>query len=416
MHIVAITGNYIPFMKPPVRCLNPYLEDLSLDNDVDVVCPVYNRRYTNDCALGNISIHFVDSFNNRLLSVIQTFREEHTHKFLVKFLYLFFRTKRFIGSLFRKEAYETDLIQPFINSIEHIHKSNSIDVLISVSFPFYNHIAAFELKKRYPTIKWITFTTDPISYSESNPLPSSKIKLARKQEQEVYDGCDFCICTEELHSNIVNDFKITPQKVMPLPFLISPLERREGVQHKKYGGKLSVLYAGYVYYKIRNPRLMIEVFSRMKGVELFLFVRGDRFCRKYFSELRYDNVHINDMVSRESYLQLLADSDVFVNLSNTVRLQAPSKLLELISTGKPVINFFHHHDTGYFIIEKYPLGINISNNQPVDDIVDTVRSFIDDNKGKILSFNELKRIYPEHLFDNQKMNVRFAIYDTQKSE
>lgn len=416
MHIVAITGNYIPFMKPPVRCLSPYLEDLSVDNDVDVLCPVYSRRYTNDCTLGNINIHFVDSYNNRLLSVIQTYREEQTHKFLVKILYLLFRTKRFLGSLLRREAYETDLIQPFINRVEQIHKNNPIDVLISVSFPFYNHIAAFEIKKRYHDIRWITFTTDPISYSESNPLPSFKLALAKKQEKEVYDGCDFCICTEELLSNIVDDFKIKTSKVMPLPFLLSPFDSGKRITRKNLGSKLLVLYAGYVYYKIRNPRLMIDVFSKLTNIELELYVRGDRFCRKYFSSLKYDNIHINDMVSRESYMQLLADSDVLINLSNTVRLQAPSKLLELVSTGKPVINFYHHQDTGYHIIEKYPLGINISNHQEVDDIIDAVKAFIDENKGKLITFDELKTIYPEHLFDNQKMNVRFAIYDTHNSD
>lgn len=414
MHIVAITGNYIPFMKPPVRCLNPFLEDLSVDNDVEVVCPVYSRRNLEDCKVDNIQVCFVDSWNNRLLSTIQTNREEKRHKYITKFLYLVFRSYRFLSSCFRKEAYETDLIQPFIQRVEQIHENKKIDLLISVSFPFYNHIAALELKKRHPDIKWFTFTTDPISYSESNPLPNSKVALARKQEQEVYDSCDYCFCTEELYTNLVDDFHVSYEKVMALPFLLTSSVVLEGEKNKAINTRSSALYAGYLYNKIRNPKLMIDVFSKIKGIKLNLYVRGDRYCRKFLSELKADNVHVNDMVSRDKYIQLLFASDFLVNLSNSVRLQAPSKLLELVSTGKPVINFYFHQDTGYHIIEKYPLGININNKQSFDDILTSVTKFIENNKGKTISFAELERIYPEHLFANQRVKFRSIVNNNVK--
>ena len=396
-------------MKPPVRCLNPFLEDLSVDNDVEVVCPIYSRRIVEDCKVDKIQVCFVDSWNNRLLSTIQTNREEKKHKHLTNFLYLVFRLYRYLSSCFKKEAYETDLIQPFIKRVEQIHKKRGIDLLISVSFPFYNHIAALEIKKKYPEIKWLTFTTDPISYSESNPLPGKKIDLARKQEQEVYDTCDYCMCTEELYTNLVDDFNINSDKVMSLPFLLSPSLILEGAHTEPHNIQTKVLYAGYVYNKIRNPQLMIDVFSKVKGIELNLYVRGDRYCRKYLSKIENDCIHVNDMVSRDRYIQLLHSSDILLNLSNSIRLQAPSKLLELVSTGKPVINFYYYQDTGYHIIENYPLGININNKQAFDDIVSSVTAFIDSYKGKKVSFEELKQIYPEHLFESQRLKFRSVV-------
>jgi hypothetical protein len=159
---------------------------------------------------------------------------------------------------------------------------------------------------------------------------------------------------------------------------------------------------------------MIDLFSKIKGVELNLYVRGDRYCRKYLSELKADNVNVNDMVSRDKYIQLLFASDFLVNLSNSVRLQAPSKLLELVSTGKPVINFYFHQDTGYRIIEKYPLGININNKQSFDDIFTSVTKFIENNKGKAISFAELERIYPDHLFANQRVKFRSIVNNNVK--
>ena len=112
--------------------------------------------------------------------------------------------------------------------------------------------------------------------------------------------------------------------------------------------------------------------------------------------------------------KLLFASDFLVNLSNSVRLQAPSKLLELVSTGKPVINFYFHQDSGYHIIEKYPLGININNKQSFDDIFTSVTNFIENNKGKAISFAELERIYPDHLFANQRVKFRSIVNNNVK--
>ena len=166
-----------------------------------------------------------------------------------------------------------------------------------------------------------------------------------------------------------------------------------------------VVYAGYLYYEIRNPRTMLEVFSRIRDVDLHLYVAGDRFIRHMLSQYYPDNIAIDGLVSRDNYLNIINSASVLINMCNTVKLQAPSKLTELISTGKPIINFYYNQDSGYRMIEKYPLGINIANDMDYNDAADKVSIFIRDNAGKSISFDDVKKLYPEHSLSVQMPRV-----------
>lgn len=403
MHIVALTGHYYPFMKPPERCISPFLENLSEDHIVEIVCPVYDRRYQDPFIKGNIKLYFVDSFANKVKSFIQTNRELERHKFLNGVLYWFYRASRYVYSWVKKEAYEdSSLAKSLLVCAEKINVENKIDIIISVSLPFYSHVAALYYKRCHPDVRWITFTTDPFAYNEVNTIVAYKKREAIALEQKVYDTCDHCITTEELYSNLRDDYRIKASKILRLPYLLTEKASEDKTKGKiERDGYVNVLYAGYLYYKIRNPKLMMETFRYIPSVKFNLYVAGDRFCRKYLKGQFPENYKINGLVPRTKYLEHLAANDVLVNLSNTILLQAPSKLLELISTGKPVINFYYHKDTGYRIIEKYPLGINISCSMNPREIAKELTAFIEQNAYKRLPYNYVCELFEEHIFENQ---------------
>lgn len=403
MHIVVLTGSYYPYMAPPVACLSPYLLDLANDNEVEVICPKYNDNYNEHFIKNNIRINFISSFPNNVLSYVRTNNQEGGKRWLSKVLDVFYRGGRYIKYLIQKEAYETSLISQYVNKVEQIEKINKIDVLISISFPFYTHAAALRIKQKHPIIKWVTYTTDPLAYSHGNPLESFKKREAINIEQNVYDSCNYCIVTEELYPNLIDDYKIPDSKILKLPFLLSPIPIKDYSNENK---RIQVLYAGYVYYKIRNPQLMLDVFSGIDDVDLNLYIAGDRFCRRQLKNKFPDNIHINGLVSRDSYFQLLSQSDVLINLSNSIPLQAPSKLLELVSTGKAIINFYFDKNTGYRIIDRYPLGLNVPTSCKVEEIRELVDSFVTENKNKRLNYCQIKELYPEHLLETHLPKVR----------
>jgi len=312
---------------------------------------------------------------------------------MTKFLFDIYRGLRFLKSLVCITPYETSLVTPYIEALESIDEKKKIDLLMSVSFNFYTHAAALKFKKLHPVIKWITYSTDPLAYSEVNPIEKRKLQTAINIEQDVYTSCDYCITTEELATNILNDYHIAPEKVLGLPFLL--LDKPLKIETSKKERPV-VVYAGYLYFEIRNPRTMLEVFSRIKDVDLHLHVTGDRHIRQMLAQKYPENIKIDGLVSRDEYLELLGEASVLINICNNVKLQAPSKLTELVSTGKPIINFYYNQDSGYRMIEKYPLGINISNDMDYDEAARMIDVFIKENAGKSISFDEVKALYPEH--------------------
>lgn len=411
MHIVVLTGHYYPYMKPPERCISPYLENLSQEHELEIVCPIYDRRYCDDLTKGRIKLNFIDGFSNRIKSYIQTNRVQNRLPIWTGIVSWSYRALRFVSMWFKRAAYEdTTLVKPMLYRTEYLHKENPIDVVVSVSLPFYTHVAAFMFKQKHPAVRWVTFTTDPFAYNEANPVSCYKRNRAIALEQKIYNTCDYCISTEELYVNLVNDFKIDSSKVLKLPFLLSTSPSEDNTPPIREDRKsVEILYAGYLYHIIRNPKLMIESFSLIPDVIFNMNVAGDRFCRKYLAGKFPSHIKISGLVSREEYLKLLTFNDVFVNLSNTIRLQAPSKLLELVSTGKPIINFYHHEDSGYHIVEKYPLGINISCELPIETIVEKLKMFIKENAKKRLSYSQICDYYPDYLFENQLPTVKKVI-------
>ena len=118
------------------------------------------------------------------------------------------------------------------------------------------------------------------------------------------------------------------------------------------------------------------------------------------------NIHISGVVPLDDYYRKLSQADVLVNLSNNAKLQAPHKLMELVSTGKPIINFYYFKNTGYKIIEKYPLGINVSNYSDPRDMVEAISVFINNNRNKKLGAKEINDIYSEYLLLNQMESIK----------
>ena len=403
MHIVVVTGYFYPYMVPPAGCIKHYLVELAKDNEVEVVCPSSNTHFTKPIVLDSIKVNYINSLPNLFLSYIKTNQEEHRYPRFTKLLFDTYRALRYLKSFVSSMPFDTSLIKPYVKGLCKIHKEHPIDVLISVSFNFYTHASALQFKKINPNVRWITYTTDPLAYNEVNIIEKRKLQTAIDIEQEVYNTCDYCITTEELYPNLVNDFHVSTAKILGLPFLL--LNKPIKVRHLESKRPL-VIYAGYLYYEIRNPRSMIEVFSRVKEADLHLHVEGDRFIRKMLSNGLAKNITVDGMVSREKYLDLLGCADVLINLCNKVKLQAPSKLTELISTGKLIINFYYNKDSGYRMIEKYPLGLNIANNMDFDIAANKVSSFLSENLHKQVSFEEVQEMFAEHSLSVQMSKVR----------
>lgn len=410
MHIVALTGSFFPNIMAPSACVKPYLQELAKEHEVEVVCPVSNHQNRDSLVMDGIRISFVSDWLNDRFVKANMILQDGKKSFKSNITLLAIRTIKYLQEELSPRPYDSSLINAYLSKLAAIEAKRKIDVLISVTYPFYTHVVALKYKEQHPSTKWLTYTTDPLAYNEANPIAPWKKRNAIKIEKKVYETCDNCIVTEELFDNVVNDYGIDQKKVLVLPYLVET-ENVPKVERKTEHERAQVLYAGCLFYRVRDPRTMLSVFSKLNKVDLCLYVTGDRQCRKMLKSEFPFNIHINGLVPREEYFKLLSQADVLVNLSNDAKLQAPHKLMELISTGKPIINFYYHKNAGFRIIERYPLGINVSNSSNPDEMVNTIESFITKNCHKELSNTDIKQLFPEYLLPYQIESIMAVIND-----
>lgn len=407
MKIIVLSPSYHPYMESPVGCFRPYLMELAKEHEIHIICPISDVNVKEDMSVDGMSVHFTDTFANHFKKVAANGIKRGSRPLYYKFLFNCFRAFRFANTVLGPSPVNSSLIKAFTKKLDEVSNNGSnIDCLISISFPIESHIAATVFNKKHPDVKWITYTTDPFAFNEANPIEYGKQSRAAKLEGEAFRNADFNIVTEELVRNLRDDYQINESKIIPFPYLVSDLYPNR-TEHKFE--KLSALFAGTCYYYIRNPKILFDLFALLPEIKLDMYVTGDRLCRRMFKEKHSSNIKINAVVPRDKYIQLIEDSDIMINISNTIKLQAPSKLLELVSSGKPIINFYYNQDAGYRVIERYSLGINICYKEMPVDAADQIKQFCIENTGKRLDFNTVLSLYPEHLLENQLMKLEKMI-------
>ena len=96
--------------------------------------------------------------------------------------------------------------------------------------------------------------------------------------------------------------------------------------------------------------------------------------------------------------QLLMQSDILVHIGNTRPDMLPSKILDYISTGKPIINLYQHDQCPTLtILEKYPLKINIRVGSTLTaDLLHQIKDFCFNNRGIQIPFSEIESFYTQY--------------------
>lgn len=162
--------------------------------------------------------------------------------------------------------------------------------------------------------------------------------------------------------------------------------------------KITLFFGGSIFYSFRSPEYFFKIVSKLDSRFRVIFV-GDG-CESVFDrfQLKSEAELIGlKHVEYEKMLQMMADSDILINIGNGIPVHIPSKTLEYINTGKPIVNFHKMEDcpTLYFT-KRYPLCLNLSESD--DDIDKVTQQFIDfcvNSKGKKLNQDWISTEYAE---------------------
>ena len=202
-----------------------------------------------------------------------------------------------------------------------------------------------------------------------------------------------------MYRSAIEKFHQSTSKTMGIKFALDDLRARTASVEYRRTDKIKLIYAGMLYKVIRNPEYMLSVLSKVSNITIDMFIVGHE-CDAILSKYESDTVRVYGRADKEKYDQMICyEYDVLVNIGNNSSNQTPSKTIELISTGRPIINFYYSKDAQYNMIEKYPLGLNIGR----EDLcpVATIEEFCSNVRGKQLAFEDVENLFSENSLNKQ---------------
>ena len=92
--------------------------------------------------------------------------------------------------------------------------------------------------------------------------------------------------------------------------------------------------------------------------------------------------------------KIILNTDILVSIGNAVSNSLPSKVIDYIAYGKPIIHFSSQkNDVCKNYFDKYPLALVIDESAPVNHACDLIKEFIAENKGKKVSYDTISKIF-----------------------
>jgi len=410
MNIVFVINSYYPEMSAPAACMDKYIQILKFEHSIDIINPL-NRIDPAPLNDDLIRVHEVYSWLWKCRIYCEEKIRNKEHVGFYSFLMKAFKFKSFITSPFYYPSSMKWQLNKFSKVLEKIYLEKSIDVVISVSDPICCALSVLKFKKRHPEVKWINCFMDPFTFQPSKYRYVIFKNLRREKnyrnEVEIYNTADFNLFTEELYKMALSKFNQKPEKTYLMKYILNEIPSSTVSTIHEAVDKIRMVYAGTFLKDKRNPKYCLSVLSQMPEVELDMYIHFSN-CDDVISQYLSKSIRRLSSVDRKRYCEIITNEyDILLNLGNNFSLQIPSKFYELISTGRPIVNFYQLKDSQYDMIERYPLGLNVGLNEADADI--KILTFCKKMIGKRLSFKEVEQLFPEHSLETQYTIIKKLI-------
>lgn len=397
-HMVILCGVFYPEPSPTGLCVKRFAGMLSDQFDIDIVCispdGITKRNVINS-----------DNTNYRIQMVgCKRLELEYKTTGVVKrIIHSFGSVQLKIHMLGNMNWYRMNAV----NVLEQLHSERKIDVIFSVCSPMAAHLAGADMKKCHPAIWHCGYTVDP--YSTKNRIRPVFISFERlvSYEKKVLKDMDVVLLSDEVATNR-KELLTDQTKYDILPYML-PEFRSINVNEQFFPSEgINCVYAGRFYEDIRNPKRLLDIFSKMdgSGINLHLFSVGCEDILNKYSE--YNNIYIHDIVPSDCIGAVYEQADVLINVGNKTEEFFPSKTFEYISTGKPIV-YISQMLKSNELLEAYKMSTQILINETLEMAADRIADFCQSNKNRRLSRENIEMIYNNHSADAIKKKLLIAL-------
>lgn len=283
-------------------------------------------------------------------------------------------------------------------SLKAIQKINShYDILITFTMPAALQVIGNELMKRKLADRWYPIFLD--AYVHNKALSNQKINYRKKLISRILKRANHIFMVDGIKGeNLKQGYN--PEYHNKTTEIFIPMIKEMNLPNiEKTTKTTTLIYAGMFYRDLRNPEKMLEILSKLsENEEINIF---GQCCEDIIEEkmplFKNCKLNFNGLIPHKECLEEISKADILINLGNSITNQMPSKILEYISFGKPIVNFyFTEEDMCLPILKKYPLSININVNNYTEEDIENLKLFIKKNKGVKLNFEDATKNLVEY--------------------
>lgn len=346
MNILFITDEYLPFPSSNGACVSRLAKEMEEEDKVHVLSITRAERQNTDFVTYCHCVRKESSYFNRLFGFCQ---DDH-------------------------------IVDIAAKAAEEVIINNKVSKVVCVYRPVETLLVGQRLKRRFPDIKIVAYFLDnAYEHTLNNPiktkiLHTNQIRLLKKIEH-LYDG----IIVLKYYRDTFQKHLSHSRKLLfvGLPSLLSKSKNSKVCNGKK------IVYTGSLCKEFRDPRYILEFLSdvavRMPDLSLHMFSVGCEETLQVFKEKMGDQLQLHGFVSLEEAQHQIRNADILLNIGNDLPFAVPGKLMEYISTGKPIVCFqFREDDPANTEYEKYPSIFRVFRNK--DNDLEAFTKFVQQEK------------------------------------
>lgn len=319
--ILIISRYFYPEMSPRAHRTTELVRELDrIGHDVELAIPETNYDYSSYLEGTGIKLSYfgslressnwfgngrVGSLLNRILFRLLNLATEYPNG------QLYFKVKRFLKG------------------------RSGIDMIITIAQPHPIHWGTAAARRKNPGLcqTWIADCGDPFSGSTTDTF--KKLFHLRWLENRSFKFADFITIPIEgalpaYNSRFHSRIRIIPQGFQ---FRELPTENLDDD-----GVSPCFAYSGAFIMGFRDPRNFLEYLLEQEiDYRFYIFTRHGHMIKSYVDRAG-GRIILKDYIPRDTLISNLKSVDFLINIDNNTGIHSPSKLIDYIQTGKPVLN------------------------------------------------------------------------------
>ncbi len=369
-------------------------------HSVDVICACASSEDDRSAIIDKIKVHFVKD------PLAKPSHQKQKKKTLIS------KMLRLFNAIVRWPDFTWLWLPRAYLKTKTILEQNCFDAIYSVGLPLSPHLIAYRLHARLHNKQWVCDIGDPFSFTDTpsnNPYLYKIInKIAEKKiikaSKKIVVTTSPTVCEYESKLKVSKAWflvvpPITTKKKFDNPHTPSSLTAVRASkepekfkfssgafkQEKKllerdgagFAGESDALqsdinkdkkivrlvYAGTLYAKIRNPSELLIALSQFANYSDLVDIQAHFYsnlndCSGILKNLEKnlgDWFYLHEPVAQSELELIYKKADILINIGNTSTYQLPSKIVEYMSYGKPILNYVRHkQDISSELLKNYP--------------------------------------------------------------